>query len=95
MPYIPCGETQLLLYRFVEIIDEQIDYDKIIAEYPGLSYSQISSVMSFFRKISQFNSRVVDVDDTIDEILFSDGSFIEQMRDSISNSSDNVFHIDE
>jgi len=72
------------LYEFIEVIDEIIDYDKLQENYPNLSYSQIYGAISFIRKVAQFNTKNIDIDERIDEEEFINDKFIEKLKESYS-----------
>lgn len=59
----------VFLYRFVETIEGKLDYDELKAEYPMLSYGQITGGIAFLRKLAQFNTAGKDIDELEDQIL--------------------------
>lgn len=61
------NESLVFLFRFVEILDEIIDYEDIQSRLPELSFKQISGAMAFLRKLAQFNIKDIDIDAFIDE----------------------------
>jgi hypothetical protein len=71
------------LYEFVEVLDGITEYDKIKAELPGLSYAQINGALMFLRKVAQFNSADVDIDDLEDDRTTNDQNFIEELRQAL------------
>jgi hypothetical protein len=63
IPYLLGDDNRpVLLYDFVATLDGISDYAQIKKAHPTLSYAQISSAMSFLRKVSQFNTRQLDID---------------------------------
>lgn len=79
---------QVFLFRFVEVLDELIDYDKIREQLP-LSYRQIGRAISFLRKLSQFNC-AVDIDDLMDLAEAEDETFITTLRSALSSQGANI-----
>lgn len=73
------------LFKFVEVIDEKIDYDEIREAFPNLSYSQIDGALSFLKKVSQFNSGGIDIDDIEDERDAEDADLLRDLNDGLSN----------
>lgn len=57
----------VFLYQVVEGMDEFLDYDAILAEFPTLSASQIAGAISFLRQVAQINSREIDIDQMEEE----------------------------
>ena len=55
------------LYEFVEVLDGLLDYEEIKKELPDLSYAQISGAIGFLRKLGQFNTVGVDIDQLEDD----------------------------
>ena len=75
----------VFLYQVVEVIDEVIDYDEIKEELPTLSIGQISGAIAFLRKVAQFNSDDVDLDELEDLELAQDTDFIEELRAALAD----------
>lgn len=73
------------LFRFIEVMDELIDYDRVIQELPSLSYSHISGAISFLRKVAQFNLRGYNIDEIIDDELVADEIFLSELRQALAN----------
>lgn len=63
------NDEPVLLYELVEALEQYTDYGRLHAEFPTLTYGQIAGALSFLRKLAQFNSRSIDVDDLEDEML--------------------------
>lgn len=87
--YIPViigdGGRAVPLYQFVEVLDEIVDYDSVIAELPHLSYAQVGGAISFLRKIAQFNPRNIDIDYIEDQQLSEDPVFVEELRKALAD----------
>lgn len=63
IPYLLGDDNRpVLLYDFVATLDGITDYAQIKQALPTLSYAQISSAINFLRKVSQFNTRQLDID---------------------------------
>jgi len=75
----------VFLYEFIEVIDEILDYEKIKESLPTLSFAQIDGAISFLRKLSQFNTAGMDIDDYIDEEFEGDDDFIEELKAAFSD----------
>jgi len=73
------------LFRFIEVMDEVIDYDRVIQELPSLSYSHISGVISFLRQVAQFNLRGYNIDEIMDHELVADEIFLSELRQALAN----------
>ncbi len=78
----------VFLYHLVEGFQEFLRYDDLLAAYPTLSYSQISSALSFLRKVSQLNAQNIDIDELEDEIEFSDENFVRALQDAFEQKGD-------
>lgn len=74
----------VFLYQFVEVLEGLVDYEHVIAELPGISYSQISSALGFLQRIAQFNTAGVDVDEVEHRYLAQDEELIAGLRRAIS-----------
>ncbi len=59
----------VLLYELVEQIDGIVDYTQLVEAFPSLSFGQISSALSFLRKVAQFNTKGVDID-AVEDLIF-------------------------
>jgi hypothetical protein len=77
--------TPVLLYRFVEVLEELIDYTDVKDELPTLTIGQISGAVSYLRKLAQFNTRGVDIDALEDEALAHDDSFLSDLREALAD----------
>ena len=75
----------LPLYKFVEILDECIDYEDIREEMPTFPYTQINGALSFLRKMAQYNSAGIDIETEMDQELFQDRGFLEKLRDGLAD----------
>ncbi len=73
------------LFRFIEVMDEVIDYDRVIQEFPSLSYSHISGAISFLRQVAQFNLRGYNIDEIMDHELVADEIFLSELRQALAN----------
>ena len=60
-------------YLVFEGIDEHTDIDAVVAEMPGLTYSQVTSMMDFIRELLQYNHRGIDFDELEDTFLLESG----------------------
>jgi len=87
--YIPIlignDNRPVLLLRLVEILDGLIDYEMLQSELPTLSLSQIDGAIQFIRKLSQINSRGIDLDDLEDEEDMQDDELMVALRASLAN----------
>ena len=75
----------VFLYQVMEGLDEFLDYDALLAEYPTLDFSQIAGAVSFLRKVSQTNCRDIDVDELEDTFDFGNGEFVGRLREAFEN----------
>jgi len=73
------------LFKFLEVVDEIINYDEIQEALPNLSYSQISGALSFLKKVSEFNLRGIDIDDIENEIDADDVGLVHNLGDGLSD----------
>lgn len=73
------------LYRFLEVLDEVIDYDLVREELPNLSYAQIGGAISFLRKISQINPKGIDFDLLEDLELSTNSDFLNEIRKALAD----------
>lgn len=74
----------VFLFDFVEVIDGLLDYDRIKEEIPNISYAQIDGAISFIRKLLQFNSKSLDIDDLGEEMASQNEHFLERLRSSLT-----------
>ena len=66
---------KVLLYHIVEEMEEVINYDELKARLPMLSYGQIAGTIAFLRKLCQFNSQGLNIDDFDDRTIEDDKAF--------------------
>ena len=89
LSYIPVlvgnDENPVFLYHLIEGIDEFLDYDALLAEYPTLSYSQIVGAIKFLRKVSQINARRIDIDDEEERFEFENDAWLRTLRTAYEN----------
>ncbi len=83
------GRSHVYMYHFVDVINGLIDYDEVIDEYPGLSYSQINGAFGFIRRLLQFNTAMVDVDAVENEFCSQDQELIADLRRGFGNGEPN------
>ena len=77
--------TPIPLYYFIEVIDELLDYQEIIDEFPNMRYSQVVNTFEFLRKISSINIYNADIDKLEDEIDSTDTSLILTLQKSFAD----------
>ena len=96
-PVLRDGNGRVLpLYKFVEILDECVDYEDIREEMPTFSYTQINGALSFLRKMAQYNSDGIDIDTEMDQELFQERVFLEKLRDGLADQgSSHVFNLNQ
>ncbi|MFH0984295.1 MAG: hypothetical protein V1882_02040, partial [Candidatus Omnitrophota bacterium] len=75
----------VFLCDMLEVIDELLDYDKIKAEIPTISYAQIDGAISFIRKLLHFNSKSLDIDDLREEMTCQNELFLRRLRNSLTS----------
>lgn len=75
----------VFLYQLIELFDEFLDYDKILEEYPALSYSQIGGAIAFLRKVAQLNSRDINVDELEEEHDFDNSVLLEELTNALND----------
>ena len=85
---IDSNQNFIPLYALIEYLDGLIDYEKVIEEYPALSYTQINGAISFLRKIAQFNIRGVDIDQFFESVSEADEKFLSELRSALYNKED-------
>lgn len=76
------------LYTFVEVIDEITDYDRMKHEFPNLTFGQIASAIGFLRKLAQFNTQNIAIDELEDSLLENDPVFQAAIRASLDDQED-------
>lgn len=82
---IGSNQEAVTLSELVEAIDEFVDFEALCSEYPNLSTAQIMGAISFLRKLSQVNSRQIDLDALEDEQIASDVQLIEVLKQAIAD----------
>ena len=85
----------VFLYKFVEILDEILDYDQVKRELPTLSFAQINSAISFLRKVSQFNARRVDIDDFEQRDFRDNRAVVDKLKGPMKGESFRVLDLGE
>ncbi len=86
MPVLIGSDNQpIFLYRIVEAIDEYLDVDRILEDFPNLNYSQVVGSINFLRKVAQMNSQKIDIDDLEDEFEANDLDFLTLLEASFNN----------
>lgn len=75
----------VLLRSVVEEIESIIDPDEICERFPALSYTQVVCALMFLRKLSQLNTRDLDLDDVEDGLIEGDAEFQRTIADSLDN----------
>lgn len=75
----------IFLSNFIEVVDELLDYDKIKGEFPTLSFAQIHGAIEFLKKISQFNSKGIDIEDFEDSVISENEELIQALKAAIAN----------
>lgn len=86
IPYlVGTNQQRIPMMRFVEVIDEVVDFDDIKEELPELSYAQISGALGFLRKVCQFNSAGRDLDEDDAEAEASDPLFWDSIRRALDD----------
>jgi hypothetical protein len=86
LPVLPVpGRFPVYLYRLVEVLDEIIDYDEVIDRLPGLTFVQIHGGIRFLRRVAQFNSAGVDIDDVEQQAMSQDPQLIDALRRSLAD----------
>lgn len=83
---IGSDDQPVFLFEFVEVIDGLLDYDRIKEEIPNISYAQIDGAISFIRKLLQFNSKSLDIDDLREEMSSRNELFLGRLRNSLTTS---------
>lgn len=73
------------LFEFIEAIDGAVDYEALREELSTLSYAQINGAISFLRKVAQFNTNGVDIDELEDQEDAEDPNLIEALMKAIDD----------
>src|SRR5574341_1536712 len=93
---IGADNRPILLFRFMQVVDEQIDYSKIKEEFANLSYAQIDGAISFLRKLAQINAFGIDVDDVEDEVESEDPELLDELKRGLADQETaRVLHNDQ
>lgn len=70
------------LYRFVEVLEELVNVDRLCSELQGASPVAVYGAFGFLRKLSQFNCSGRDIDDIEDEWVVEHHG--DQLRDAVA-----------
>ncbi len=73
------NDQPVFLYEVVEALDGAVDYQALRAEFPNLSFGQIAGALALLRKLAQFNTRGVDIDQLKDALIEGSAEFQAQM----------------
>ncbi len=85
MPFLAGTDGRpVFIFQLVEAIDEFIDYDRLVEEYP-LTYGQINAVFSFLRKVASVNGANVDVDEIEEQADELDAELISGLRAGLAD----------
>jgi hypothetical protein len=85
----------ILLYQFVEAIDETVDYERLQEEFPILSYGQIMGAIAFLRKLAQFNIDGLDIDALEDELIEGNENFQSIILNALADQEVTSVRVDE
>jgi len=89
IPIIVGGDDKpILLYKFIEVLDELVDYDELQAEFPTLTFGQIAGAISFLRTLAQFNGRGIDVEDIENRLIHAETDLQATIEDSLSKQGE-------
>lgn len=88
--FMGSNNKPVLLYEFVEVIQEVLDIEEVKRELPSLSYAQIVGGVSFLRRLSQFNTRGVDIDELEDEATEGSAEFQLQLKSALAQEAKHV-----
>lgn len=75
---------QVLLSNFVMSLDEVNDVEQAMFSH-GLSWSEVSSVFDFLRRITEFNILGVDITARGDHEIESDLAFQQKVRNAVNS----------
>ena len=89
---IGSDENPVFLYELIEVIDENIDYERLKQELPTLSYSHFSGAISFLRRLSQFNINSIDIDELEDEEFLSSEKLLGELRTALTEGNKHVLN---
>jgi hypothetical protein len=85
LPYLRGSDGEpVYLYNLVEVIEEVVDFDEVLAELPTLTFSQVAAAVSFLRKVAQINSTGADIDSVEDQADASNPELIEALRNALN-----------
>lgn len=89
IPYIVGRDGEpVLVYRLVEVLDEHVDLEAVQKDLPNLTIGQIAAALQFVRKLSQFNTRMVDIDEEIDRHWEESNAFQDTVRRALACEDD-------
>jgi hypothetical protein len=92
---VDVNEQPIPLYHFVEVLDEVVDYSKLQQEFPTLSFAQIDGAIAFLRKIAQFNSAEIDLDEFEDRDDTQDQELLNELGRALADQeTSRVLHHD-
>lgn len=72
------------LYHLVEGIEEFLNYDAVLEEYPTLNYTQIVGSLRFLRGVAQQNMLKIDLDAAEEQFTLSD-EILNELRTAYEN----------
>jgi len=73
------------LYELVEVMDDVLDYEVVLRQFPHLTYAQVGGAISFLRKIAQSNPTNIDIDEIEDAAMTSDPAFLDELRTALAD----------
>lgn len=76
-------QEPICLFKLIDALDAVVDYDDVIAQLPGISYSQIYDGLRFLRKLVQFNLAGLDIEQLEAQEITQDGEFLEGLRTAL------------
>ena len=93
--HLPCVVAKngsiVPVYQLVELIEENVDVDAILAELPDLTYSQVVGTIGFLRKLAQINANGFDLDAIEDARDAANETLIAELREALVNRNDIVY----
>lgn len=75
----------IFLYRIVEGVDEHLDVEKLLEDFPTLTFSQVSSALWFLKRVSQLNIQELDVDEYEDRYMLSNSGFLHELEQAYND----------
>ena len=75
----------VLLSRVVEEIETVLDPQDIPDAFPTLSYTQIVGALAFLRRVAQFNTKGLDLDELGDEGIEQSEAFQQAITESLAD----------